>query len=258
MKLVHNNKGSERMKQQLFLDVGKEKIANKCLIKEIKYAHYKTSHFTVNKDNKMQIKKRMGDYFVIEFEAKKLLTKEKTLQKEVERIMNSFLKKYRHNSKVLIVGLGNNTVLADSLGIKVTDNLIATNQYHDFLTLPKIALFNPSVTQKTGINSYKLIEMVVNDIKPDIIIMIDSLATKSSKYLNSAIEISDTGIIPGSALNAAKEINQKTFNIPVIAIGMPLCLEMNKMLYTTATIHEVIDSAVRILSKALNNVFLKS
>lgn len=245
------------MKQKLFLDSNIDKIDGKYIVEETKNSNYQTIHYIVAKENKKMLKKEVGDYFVIRFLYEKLYTKSHLLQRELEKIVKSFLKKYEKAEKVLVVGLGNELVIGDSLGVKVTNKMIATNQYYDFLTLPKIALFNPSVTDKTGINSYKLIEMVVKDIKPDIIIMIDSLATKSEEYLNSAIEINNTGIIPGSAINSAREINEKTFNIPILSIGVPCCLEYNKKIYTSAFIEEVIKLSSDVISKALNNLFIE-
>lgn len=245
------------MKQQLFLDVGIDKIDKKYIVEETKTNNFQTTHYVVAKENKKQIKRDIGDYFVVRFAYEKLFTKQNILIKEVERILKSFLKKYDKAEKVLIVGLGNERVIGDSLGIEVTNKVIATNHHHDFLTIPKIALFNPSVTEKTGISSYNLIKMVVADLKPDIIIMIDSLATKSEEYLNSAIEINNTGIIPGSALNAAREINEKTFHIPILSIGVPCCLQYNKNIYTSTFVKEVITHSSDIISSSLNHLFIE-
>lgn len=245
------------MKPKLFLDVGIDKINQKYKLEEKKTTTFKTTHYVVEKETKKEIKKEIGDYFVIQFTYENLLTKTNILTKEVERVLRVFLKKYQKTKKVLVIGLGNKNVDGDALGCLTTDKLIATNQYQDFLTIPKIALFNPSVTEKTGIRSFKLIEMVVKDLNPDVIIMIDSLATKSEEYLNSAIEINDTGIIPGSALNSSREINKKTFNIPVLSIGVPLALEMNKKFYTSVLIHEVLDVSSNLIADSLNNIFIK-
>lgn len=245
------------MKQKLFLDVGIDKIESKYKVEEKKNHAFKSTHYVVEKETKKAIKREIGDYFVIQFTYENLLTKGNLLTKEVERILRLFLKKYQKSKKILVVGLGNKKVDGDALGATTTEKIIATNQYQDFLTIPKIALFNPSITEKTGINSFKLIEMVVTDLKPDIIVMIDAMSTKSEDYLNSAIEINDTGIIPGSALNSAKEINNKTFHIPVISIGVPLCLEQNKKFYTSVFIHEVLEASSNVLASSINNLFLK-
>lgn len=245
------------MKPKLFLDVGIDKIEDKYKVEEKKTSIFKTTHYVVKKEIKKEIKREIGDYFVVEFSFEHLLTKSNVLIKETERILKSFLKKYRKTRKLLVIGLGNKNILADALGVLTTDKVIATNHYGDFLTIPKIALFTPSITEKTGISSFKLIEMVVHDLKPDVIIAIDSLSTRNENYLNRAIEINDTGIIPGSALNSSKEINNKTFGIPVIAIGVPLCLEQNKKFYTSVVIHEVLEASSNIIAKSLNNLFLK-
>ncbi len=245
------------MMQKLFLDIGKEEIQNQYKKDEKKTSLYKTTHFIVEKEQKKEIKKECGDYYVLEFQYETLMTRQMILEKELERILKLFLKKYPKTKKVLIVGLGNKNVDGDALGVLTTDALIATNQYQDFLTLPKIALLNPSVTEKTGISSFKLIEMVVHDLKPDLIILIDSLATKNKEYLNQAIEINDTGFIPGSAIHSCKEINQKTFHIPILSIGSPLCLEMENQFFTSVFIHEVLKSLSTILSTSLNHLFLK-
>lgn len=245
------------MKQKLFLDVGLDKITDKYKIEEKKTTSFKTTHYIVTKENKKEAKREIGDYFVMQFTYETLLTKINTLSKEVERILKTFLKKYQKTKKILVVGLGNISVDGDALGGYTTNKLISTNQYQDFLTLPKVALFNPSVTEKTGISSFKLIEMVVSDLKPDVILMIDSLATKDENYLNSAIEINDTGIIPGSALNSSKEINFKTFSIPVLSLGVPLCLEINKKFYTSVLIHEVMEASSTVLANSINNLFIK-
>lgn len=245
------------MKQKLFLDTGIEKINAKCKVEEKKTQSFKTTHYIVTKENKKNAKRKEGDYVVMQFPYEHFTTKKNALIKETERILKLFVKKYPKTNKVLVVGLGNKEVDGDALGVFTTDKLIATNQYTDFLTIPKIALFNPSVTDKTGINSFKLISMVVEDLKPNLILMIDALATNNEEYLNSAIEISDTGIIPGSALNSAKEINKKTFDIPILSIGVPCSLEINKKFYTSVFIHEVLKESSDIIASAINNIFIK-
>jgi spore protease len=245
------------MKQYLFLDSDINKIDKKYIIEETKTNNFKTTHYIVSKENKKGAKRDIGDYFVINYSLEKLLVNHKTISKELVRIIKSFLKKYDKASKVLIIGLGNEEVAADSLGVETTKKIIATNQYSDFLTIPKIAIFNPSITQKTGINSYKLIEMVVNDLKPDIIIIIDSLYTKKEEYLNGAIEVNNTGIIPGSVLNSSREINKNTFNKPLLVIGSPTTLELNKDFYTTTNINEIINTLSNVIASAINTIFIE-
>lgn len=87
------------------------------------------------------------------------------------------------------------------------------------------------------------------------IIMIDSLATSNKDYLNNCIEINNTGIIPGSAIKDNKRIDENTFGIPVIAIGVPLVLEIDRDMYSTPNVGEVIDVVSNIIANGLNDLF---
>ena len=87
------------------------------------------------------------------------------------------------------------------------------------------------------------------------IIMVDSLATNKKEYLNNCIEINNTGIIPGSAIKDNKKIDKNTFGIPVIAIGVPLVLKIDKDMYTTPNVGEIIEMTSSIISDALNDLF---
>lgn len=246
----------DNMKQNLFLDVAERLDNPKILIQEKNNKSLVIKHYQVLESNSKELKRDAGDYFVIQFDSHSLINISTLLKREFERIMKSFLKKYHTDKPILVIGLGNSSVMADSFGCKTTNQMIATNQYNDFLTIPKIALFNPEVTEKTGISSFKLIKMVVEDLKPDLILLIDSLATEKESYLNNAIEINDTGIIPGSAMRANKEIKRSTFNIPVISIGAPLMLHLKKGLFLNTQTEQNIIMLSKIVAEGLNQILL--
>ncbi len=177
------------------------------------------------------------------------------LYKELIKSLNIFIEKYNVN-KTLIIGLGNSLVVGDSLGPKTTSKIIATNQYNDFLTIPKIALFNPEVVERTGIMSFDLIKLVVKELKPDCIIIIDSLCTTNINNLNKCIEINDSGIIPGSYLKDNKEINSKTFNIPVISLGVPSVFKFEKYYLASSDINQSIEGLSDLIAKVINKLFV--
>ena len=177
-------------------------------------------------------------------------------KKELNKIIQCFLKKYHKDKPILIVGLGNTEILVDSLGSNVTSKIIATNQYNDFLTVPKVALLNPEVMGKTGISSFKLIRLVVEDLKPDLIILVDSLATSDITSLNRVIEMNDTGIIPGSALRTNKEINKKTFGIPILSIGVPLLYKAKENLFESIYLKRELEKISTVLANSLNQSIL--
>lgn len=243
------------MKQKLFMDLAMNYPQDKLLVDKRKYGDIVVNHYLIDEQNCQKLKRDEGEFYSINFTEENITLNKKILLREVTRSLKKLLGKY-NTLKTLIIGLGNSNIEADSIGVKTTNKIIATNHYNDFLTIPKVALFNPEVTEKTGISSFNLIKLVVNDLKPDCIIIIDSLATKHEEYLNKCIEINNTGIIPGSALHDNREINKKTFNIPVIAIGVPLVLEVNDKLFTSPTVSFINDLLSDVLSESLNNIFL--
>lgn len=240
--------------KKVFMDSSKMFSDNMLKVNQINKNGIEIVHFKVDEKNEKVLKRIKGDYFSINFDYVTMHTKEKFIKKELMKILKAILKEDKQ-TKPLIIGLGNSSILCDSLGVHTTNKVMATNHFNDFLSMPKVALFNPEVTEKTGISSFSLIEMVVRKLNPTVIIMIDTLATDNDVYLNNCIEVNNTGIIPGSAIKENKKIDKNTFNIPVIAIGVPLVIERNKNLYTTPNVHEVIDLTSKIISDALNDLF---
>lgn len=246
------------MKNKLFLDLAETlSNSNSQKINTIIKNGIKTNYFEVDDSNKTYLKRDKGEYFTILFKEEIIDKFPIYLTKEITKVLKHFKKSIKNYGTTLIVGLGNSSIPCDSLGPKTTDKVIATNHFLDFLTIPKVALFVPEVIGKTGISSFELIKMLVNYLKPSSIIVIDSLVTNNYKHLNRCIEISNTGIIPGSALKTNKKINSKTFNIPLIAIGVPLVIELNKNIYTSFNVDEEVSKISSILANALNNLFLK-
>ena len=233
------------MKQKLILDAAKDLLDKK-------------NHININENNSKRLNLNEGDYYIIKYDEYNIIRNSKIIEKEIIKAINILLKKHKvsQKPKILIIGLGNESIIADSFGISVTKKIIATNHYEDFITIPKVAIFNPSITTKTGINSLEIIKMINEKINPDIIIFIDSMQTNDLMNLNTIIEINDHGIIPGTYLNTNKEINYKTFNKPIITIGIPLILECKKTYLTLPNINEVIDSNSKIVANAINKIIM--
>ena len=105
-----------------------------------------------------------------------------------------------------------------------------------------------SVLGTTGIETSEIITSVCNEVKPDIVIAIDSLASSSINRLGTTIQLSNTGITPGAGVRNKREgINQNTLNVPVIAIGVPTVVDM-------ATItSEAIDKMVEVTKQKIEN-----
>lgn len=140
---------------------------------------------------------------------------------------------------VLVCGLGNRHMTADAVGplsmewVLVTRHLISTSPEY-FGEFRGVSALATGVLGDTGIESGEIIQGVVEKMKPDCLIVVDALASRSVHRLYASIQISDTGIIPGSGVgNHRMALNKETMGIPVIALGVPtvvdgmtLCLDL--------------------------------
>lgn len=152
---------------------------------------------------------------------------------ELCRYLLRFLKKYRPSS-VLVVGLGNRDITPDALGPRVVKQLhvsrhIAVNYGKDMVpgggscVLSGIA---PGVMGQTGMETLEIVQGIVRQTRPDLIVAVDALAARSLKRLNSTIQITDTGICPGSGVfNDRKGLNKETLGVPVIGVGIPTVVD---------------------------------
>lgn len=132
------------------------------------------------------------------------------------------------DAPVLVVGLGNRMVTPDALGPKTVDGLLVTR--HLFRELPDkvdsrlrpVCAISPGVLGVTGIETVETVGALVREIKPRCVIAVDSLAARASSRVGVSIQISDTGIRPGSGVgNHRRSLTEADFGVRVIAIGMP-------------------------------------
>lgn len=140
---------------------------------------------------------------------------------------------------VLVAGLGNALLTADAIGpqtverLKVTRHLKAYNEaLYRSLKCCELSAIAPGVLGQTGIETLEIIKGVIKTVQPDIVIIIDSLAARSCERLASTVQITDTGITPGSGVgNHRLEISQKTIGAPVIAVGVPTVVDSSTLVY---------------------------
>ena len=177
----------------------------------------------INKESEKKINKKEGNYITIEFDdVTDYDNKEKVKQifiKELKKIIKN--NNIKNEDSCLIVGLGNAASTPDSLGPKAVSNVVVTNHlfvYGDVKEgFRKTYALSPGVMGSTGIETSELIKSVVNSIKPGFILVIDALASQSVERVNKTIQMTDTGIQPGSGVgNSRKELSKDTLNIPVI------------------------------------------
>lgn len=214
-----------------------------------------------NESGEKALGKPKGNYITIDVKKLKIATEDE-IQKASE-IVSSELKKLidKHIQKqdeILVVGLGNGYVTPDSLGPKVINEIDVTRHLINYLpqyveegTRPVCALA-PGVLGTTGIETIEILKGIVENTKPKLVIVIDALASRSIDRISSAIQISDTGIVPGAGVgNARKEISKETLGIPVIAIGIPTVVELATL------VSDGIDIFIdRLQQKAKSNEYL--
>lgn len=180
--------------------------------------------------------KPVGTYITIDVKKLKIASDD-DIQKASEVVTAELTKVLeKHIDKkddILVVGLGNGYVTPDSLGPKVVKEVDITRhflkytpQYIDPNTRP-VSAVAPGVLGTTGIETMEIVQGIVENVKPKLVIVIDSLASKSIERISSTIQIADTGIVPGAGVdNIRNELSQKTLGIPVIAIGVPMVVDL--------------------------------
>ena len=188
-----------------------------------------------NENGEQAIGKPVGNYITIDIKKLKLAEEEEiqksaeTLSQELKQVIDKHI---QFKDDILVVGLGNLYVTPDSLGPKVINEIDVTRhiikylpQYIDENSRP-VSAISPGVLGTTGIETLEILEGIVQNIKPKLLIVIDALASRSIERISSTIQISDTGIVPGAGVgNTRKEISKKTLGIPVVAIGIPTVVE---------------------------------
>ncbi len=154
------------------------------------------------------------------------------LSKSLSTELTNLLKDVKEDATILVVGLGNRGITSDSLGPKVVEQVYVTRhitQYMpDALSKPMRAVcaMAPGVLGVTGIETMEVVQGALEHIKPSLIIAIDSLASRRAERISTTIQLTDTGISPGSGVgNLRKGLDSKTFGVPVIAIGVPLVVQ---------------------------------
>ena len=227
--------------------------------------------------------KPIGTYLTLE--APGMASPDEDYHREISEKLAEYLKELmggQKNPSVLVVGLGNRDVTPDALGPKMVSNLLITRHLireygREVMGVGdccEISGLAPGVMAQTGMETSEIIKGVVQEISPDLLIVIDALAARSTRRLCRTIQLTDTGIQPGSGVgNHRAALTKETLGIPVIAIGVPTVVEaaaiiydaqgnceqmpphLNGMFVTPKNIDELIKQLSFTLSEALNMVF---
>lgn len=209
-----------------------------------------------NEEGEKALGKKKGRYVTIEMPS--LLYGEPKIMEKATRVLSRELGAMAGERKLtLVAGLGNGQITPDSLGPKVVPLLVVTR--HLFTHMPEsvahlesVCALSPGVLGITGMETGEIIKGVAERVKPDLVIVVDALASRRAERVSTTIQLTDTGISPGSGVgNSRKAINAETIGVPVIAIGVPMVVD-------AATIaNDTIDLVIDTLTKSADGDFYK-
>lgn len=181
------------------------------------------------------MRKPMGTYITIE--APKLQEDDETYHKPLSEEVAKYIEELSGGLKdkeILIAGLGNREVTPDALGPQVVDNLFVTRhlireygkEFKEKNDMGSLSAIAPGVMGQTGMESSEIIRGIIGETKPQLIIVIDALASRSVSRLNTTIQITDTGISPGAGVgNNRCALNEESLGVKVIALGVPTVVD---------------------------------
>lgn len=222
--------------------------------------------------------KPMGTYITIEAPA--LDEPDEESHREVSTHLSSIVKElipnFEKEQSILVIGLGNRDVTADSLGPHVIDNLCITRHIimeygtaaYDKSKMHSVSSLAPGVMAQNGMETAEIIRGVVEQTSPDVLIVIDSLAARTLHRLNRTIQITDTGIHPGSGVgNHRNALTKESLGVPVIAIGIPTVVDAATIVWDalddfsnksdhSIDLHMLQASYDNTLLKELNNMYV--
>ena len=180
--------------------------------------------------------KPMGIY--VTMEAPAMVEPDEDYHREISKCLAEELLKLLpgedSEQNIMVVGLGNREVTADALGPQTVDNLFITRHIvkeygkaaYNCNKMNLLSALEPGVMARTWMETAEIVKGVVRETAPDILIVVDALAARSTKRLNRTIQITNTGIQPGSGVgNHRNALTKESLGIPVIAIGIPTVVD---------------------------------
>lgn len=195
-----------------------------------------TKVMITSKNGAKALRKPMGTYITLE--APRMAEPDEGYHREISQVLaeqlRSLIPDREKEQSVLVVGLGNREVTADALGPGVVDNLCITRHVikeygkaaYNREKINLVSSIVPGVMAQTGMETAEIVQGVVEQTNPDVVIVIDALAARSTKRLTRTVQVSNAGIHPGSGVgNHRNALTRESLGVPVIAIGVPTVVD---------------------------------
>lgn len=185
----------------------------------------------VTDEGAAEINKPIGNYITLSLPP--FTDSAEITDERCECIADEIMKLLPDSGEVLVAGLGNGNLTADALGPKAAARVLATRHIQGEFArsagldgLRSVSVVFPGVLGQTGVETGELIFGVAERISPSAVIVVDALASRRLNRLGCTVQITDSGITPGSGVgNHRMEISEKTMGIPVIAVGVPTVVD---------------------------------
>lgn len=211
-----------------------------------KYKDVYISKVNILKDNN-SLNKKIGEYISINFndveDQKNRDVIKEVLADSLSRMIDKL--NIKDKDKILVVGLGNEDFTADALGpmaakeVIVTSHLFSIEGYEIKEGTRQVSLLTPGVMGQTGLETAEIVKSVCDFYNPSVVIFIDALATRSMSRINRVIQITDTGIAPGSGIgNHRKALNEEYLSVPCICIGVATVVGVSSIVNETISLIE--------------------
>lgn len=158
---------------------------------------------------------------------------EESMSLLVERALKRIFKSFGIIKKdlIMVVGIGNEGLIADSLGARVVEKIKVTAHLGRERGYGRVCAYAPSVSGVTGIISFDVVKALVDKLSPKVIICVDTLACRNMERLGKGVQIKDGGLVPGAGVgNTQNPLDYNTLGVPVISIGVPLVIYARNLL----------------------------
>ena len=245
-------------------DLAAEDLENegKSEVENYNVGNLNVQKIALDEANAKKYGKKEGIYYTITTDA--IIDLEHDLATEVSitlaKILEDIYEEYNltQESYILVLGLGNDEITPDSLGPKAVKNIFVTKHLADLGQLDEglgiIGAIAPGVMGQTGIETSDIIRALVKKTKPELVLVIDALASRSLHRVNRTVQISTAGINPGSGVgNKRKEISYKTLGVPVVAIGVPTVVDIASIFYDIKDFFNETDDEIDIRSSLIES-----
>ncbi|MDE7264110.1 MAG: GPR endopeptidase [Anaeroplasmataceae bacterium] len=219
----------------------------------------------VDSELSKRINKKTGIYYTIDHLDYR--NKAKSIIKLLETTIYDYLIQLdlKEKSDILVVGLGNDFVTPDALGPLVINKIEVNRHLEEHPDKYNVSAMCPSVMGKTGMESKDVIQAIVDDFHPDLVIVIDALACRDAKRMCNSIQLSTAGINPGSGIyNFRREISKDSLGVDVLAIGIPTVSDIDSFIdmednyfVTPKDIDLAMDILSGILAEGINKALRK-